>query len=119
MRLNPPTFHQPEQPLDADDWLRDITRQLEFARVHAADYVTFTTYFVRGPTAQWWDTHKSSLAEGTFVTWNEFKAAFRARYVPQAVMNRMTAEFRNLVQGKKNCRGILEGIPPPHPLCCK
>ena len=26
MRLNPPNFHQPEQSLDADDWLRDITR---------------------------------------------------------------------------------------------
>src|SRR4051812_10073795 len=26
MLLNPPLFHQPEQPLDADDWLRDITR---------------------------------------------------------------------------------------------
>src|SRR3954463_3460005 len=44
VRLNPPTFHQPEQPLDADDWHRDITRQLELASVHAADYVSFTTY---------------------------------------------------------------------------
>src|SRR3954469_1383665 len=24
IRINPNTFHQPEQPLDADDWLRDI-----------------------------------------------------------------------------------------------
>src|SRR3954468_20210522 len=89
MRLNPPTFHQPEQPLDADDWLRDITRQLEFARVHAADYFTFASYFLRGPAAEWWDTHKSSLAEGTVVTWNEFKTTFRAHYVPRGVMNRM------------------------------
>src|SRR3954470_21833972 len=101
MRLNPPLFHQPEQPLDADDWLRDITRQLEFANVSAADYVNFTSYFLRGPAAQWWDTYKGSLAEGTVVTWNDFKAAFRARYVPQAIMNRMKAEFRNLVQGNK------------------
>src|SRR3954463_8234303 len=41
MRLNPPTFHQPEQSLDADDWLCVITRQLEFARVHVVYYVTF------------------------------------------------------------------------------
>src|SRR3954462_2824835 len=101
MRLNPPLFHQPEKPLDADDWLRDITRQLEFANVSIADYVTFASYFLRGPAAQWWDTYKGSLAEGTVVTWNDFKTAFRARYVPQAIMNRMKAKFRNLVQGNK------------------
>src|ERR1041385_6720947 len=101
MRLNPPLFHQPEQPLDADDWLRDINRQLEFANVSAADYVNFASYFLRGPAAQWWDTYKGSLAEGTVVTWNDFKATFRARYVPRAIMNRMKAEFRNLVQGNK------------------
>src|ERR1041385_5235224 len=101
MRLNPPPFHQPEQPLDADDWLRDITRQLEFANVSAADYVNFASYFLRGPAAQWWDTYKGSLVEGTVVTWNDFKTAFRAPYVPQELMNRMKAEFRNLVQGNK------------------
>src|SRR3954465_1497118 len=77
MRLNPPTFHQPAQPLDADDWLRDITRPLDFAGVHAADYVNFASYFLRGPAAQWWDTHKGSLVEGTVVTWNDFKPTFR------------------------------------------
>src|SRR3954468_12271416 len=102
MRLNPPTFHQPSQPLDADDWLRDITRQLEFANVCAADYVNFASYFLRGPAAQWWDTHKGSQTEGTVATWNDFKTAFRACYVPQAIMNRMKAEFRNLVQGSKS-----------------
>src|SRR3954466_11928165 len=101
MCLNPPTFHQPAQPLDADDWLRDIARQLEFAGVHAADYVNFASYFLHGPTAQWWDTHKGSLAEGTVVTWNDFKTTFRARYIPQVIMNHMKAEFRNLVQGNK------------------
>src|SRR4051812_18044970 len=102
MRLNPPLFHQPEQPLDADDWLRDITRQLEFANVSAADYVNFASYFLRGPAAQWWDTYKGSLVEGTVVTWNDFKTTSRARYVPQAFMNHMKDEFRNLVQGNKN-----------------
>src|SRR4051812_23144506 len=102
MRVNPPTFHQPAQPLDADDWLHDITRQLEFANVSAADFVNFASYFLLGPAAQWWDTHKDSLTKGTVATWNDFKTAFRACYVPQAIMNRMKAEFRNLVQGSKS-----------------
>src|SRR3954465_13829238 len=102
MRLSPPTFHHPEQPLEADDWRRDVTSQLESAGVNAINYVNFASYFLRGPAAQWWDTHKGSLTEGTVVTWNDFKAAFRARYIPQAIMNPMKAEFRNLVQGSKS-----------------
>src|SRR4051812_48193774 len=97
MRLNPPTFHHPEQPLEADDWLRDVTRQLESAGVNALNYVTFATYLLIGPAAQWWDTHKSSHAEDTVFSWTEFKTAFRALYIPQVIMNRMRAEFRNLV----------------------
>src|SRR3954463_1286306 len=101
MRLSPPTFHHPDKPLEADDWLRDVTRQLESACVNSLNYVTLATYLLRGPAAQWWDTHKSSHAEGTVFSWTEFKTAFRARYIPQAIMNRMRAEFRNLVQGSK------------------
>src|SRR3954464_3510495 len=101
MRLSPPTFHHPEQPLEADDWLRDVNRQLESAGVNALNYVTFATYLLRGPAAQWWDTHKSSHAEGTVFSWTEFKTAFRALYIPQAIMNRKKAEFRNLTQGGK------------------
>src|SRR4051812_17929219 len=102
MRLSPPTFHHPEQPVEADDWLRNVTRQLESAGVNALNFVTFATYLPRGPAAQWWDTHKSSLAEGTVISWTEFKTAFRARYIPHAIMNRMKAEFHNLVQGSKS-----------------
>src|SRR3954462_7036871 len=102
MRLSPPTFHHPEQPLEADDWLHDVTRRLESAGGNALYYVTFATYLLRGPAAQWWDTHKSSLAEGTVISWTEFKTAFRAYYIPQVIMNRMKAEFRNLIQGSKS-----------------
>src|ERR1043165_1069277 len=102
MRLSPPTFHHPEQPLEDDDWLRDVTRQFESAGVNSLNYVTFATYLLRGPAAQWWDTHKSSLAEGTVISWTEFMTTFRAHYIPQAIMSRMKAEFRNLVQGSKS-----------------
>ena len=102
MRLSPPTFHHHEQPLEADDWLCDVTSQLESAGVNGINYVTFATYLLRSPAAQWWDTHKSSLAEGIFVTWNDFKTAFRARYILQAIMNHMKADFCNLVQGSKS-----------------
>jgi hypothetical protein len=82
VRLNPTIFRNTVNPLDADDWLRDIFFEMESAAVAPANYVTFATYFLKGPAAQWWDTHRNTLAVGTVVTWADFKTAFRARYIP-------------------------------------
>ena len=100
-RLNPAIYRSSTQPLDADDWLRDISYELESANVPLASYVNFAAYFLKGPAAQWWDSHRRSQPDGTIITWAEFKAAFRARYIPQGIMDRKKREFRNLVQGNK------------------
>ena len=101
VRLNPTIFCNSVQPLDADDWLRDITFEMESANVAPANYVTFASYFLKGPAAQWWDSHRHTLAARTIITWVEFQAAFRACYIPQGIMDRKKCEFRNLTQGSK------------------
>jgi hypothetical protein len=102
MRLSPSFFRNTVNPLDADDWLRDISYEMESAGVTPANYVTFATYLLKGPASQWWATHRQTLSPGTVVTWAEFKIAFRARYIPQAVIARKKAEFHSLVQGNKS-----------------
>ena len=99
-RLNPPFYRNSAQPLDADDWLRDITYQMESANVAPDSFVNFAAFQLRGPAAQWWDTHKRSLPVGTVVTWQEFQTAFRARHIPQGIMDRKKREFRNFTQGR-------------------
>ena len=74
---------------------------MESANVAPASFVTFASFFLKGPAAQWWDTHKRTLPDGTAVTWIEFQAAFRARYIPQGIMHRKKREFCNLTQGNK------------------
>ena len=74
---------------------------MDSVSVAPANYVTFASYFLKGPAAQWWDTHRHTLAVEAIITWVEFKAAFRARYIPQGVMDRKKREFRNLTQGNK------------------
>src|SRR3989337_906350 len=101
VRLNPVTFRNAVNPPDADDWLRDIFYEMESAAVPPLNYVTFATYFLKGPAAQWWATHRQTMPPDTVVTWAAFKIAFRACYIPPAVMARKKAEFRNLVQGNK------------------
>ncbi|XBH55617.1 hypothetical protein VPH35_077670 [Triticum aestivum] len=101
IRLNPTIYRSSTQPLDADDWLRDITYEMESADVAPASYVTFASFFLKGPAAQWWDSHRRTLPAGTIITWPDFQAAFRARFIPQGVMDRKKREFRNLTQGNK------------------
>src|SRR6266566_5109305 len=55
VRLNPTIFRSSVQPLDADDWLRDIVYEMESANVAPASFVTFASYLLKGPAAQWWD----------------------------------------------------------------
>ena len=81
-RLNPTEFRNSEQPLDADDWLRDISQELESANVAPANFVTFATYHLKGPAAEWWSTHKRSLPDGEIISWDDFQSVFRARYIP-------------------------------------
>src|SRR3954463_15066140 len=61
-RLNPTVSRTPSQPLDADDWLRDITHELDSAGVDPGDYVNFAAYHLKGPAARWWSTHKRSIS---------------------------------------------------------
>src|ERR1044072_4904155 len=40
-RLNPTVFRNTVQPMDADEWLHNITHELDYAGVDPGDYVTF------------------------------------------------------------------------------
>ena len=68
MRLNPTIYRSSTQPLDAEDWLHDITYEMESTSVAPASYVTFATFFLKGPAAQWWDSHRRILPTGTVIT---------------------------------------------------
>ena len=73
---------------------------MESANVAPDNFVTFASYHLKGPAAQWWDSHRRTLPAGTVVTWLEFQTAFRARHIPQGIMDRKKREFRNLTQGR-------------------
>src|SRR4051812_28706838 len=100
VRLNPSTFRSSANPMDADDWLRDITLQMKSAAVDPDSHVTYATYHLRGPAAQWWESHMRALPDGTVTTWQEFQIPFRAWHIPQGLMDQKKEEFRQLRQGQ-------------------
>src|SRR3954470_6241261 len=100
VRLIPSVFRSSANPMDADDWLREISVQMESAAVAPNGFVTFATYHLRGPAAQWWESHKLALPDRTVTTWQEFQSVFRAWHLPHWLMHQNKEEFLKLRQGE-------------------
>ncbi|XP_073363081.1 uncharacterized protein [Aegilops tauschii subsp. strangulata] len=99
VRLNPSIFRNSTNHMDADDWLRDILFEMESTNVAPASYVTFATFHLKGPAAQWWESHRGVLPAETVTTWQDFQLAFHARHITQGLMDQKKKEFRKLSQG--------------------
>jgi hypothetical protein len=102
LSLNPRTFATPSQPLDADDWLREMDRALIAARVAPEDWVTFVTFLLRGESAAWWENCLRVRAPDAVTTWEEFQQLFKRHHIPDGLMERKREEFCNLTQGAKD-----------------
>jgi hypothetical protein len=99
----PPLFHKTEEPLDADAWLRTI--ESKFALLSApcskANKTLFAAQQLRGTARIWWDNYYAMQPDGHVVTWEEFKAAFRAHHIPEGLIERKLNEFLALTQGNR------------------
>jgi hypothetical protein len=99
----PPLFHKTEEPLDADAWLRTI--ESKFALLSApcseANKTLFAAQQLRGTARIWWDNYYAMQPNGHVVTWEEFKAGFRAHHIPEGLIERKLNEFLALTQGNR------------------
>jgi hypothetical protein len=59
----------------------------------------FAAQQLRGPASTWWGNFTAIQPAGHFVTWVEFKQAFREHYVPEGVLQMKLEEFICLKQG--------------------
>ncbi|WVZ52109.1 hypothetical protein U9M48_003199 [Paspalum notatum var. saurae] len=84
--LQPPIFTTAPDPLDADDRLRIIDSKFGHRLTSVSNEGSLC-----GTVSAW------SL--GGLVTWDEFRAAFRAHYLPPSLIELKQREFRALRQG--------------------
>jgi hypothetical protein len=56
----------------------------------------FAAQQLRGPANTWWTNFSAIWHAGHQVTWEEFKLAFRERYVPEGVLQMKLEEFIRL-----------------------
>jgi hypothetical protein len=99
LRTKPPTFGETVNPLDADDWLRAILRELEPFNCEDRDKALLAAHQLTGTTLVWWENYCSAAKDPSAITWDEFVEEFHCYHIPEATLKRKTDEFRELRQG--------------------
>jgi hypothetical protein len=121
----PPTFGGSVNPLDADDWLRAILRELEPFNCEDRDKVLLATHQLTRTALAWWENYCAAAKDPSAITWDEFVEEFRRYHIPEAMLKRKVDEFRELRQGNKSIEDVpvvqeypdvfpeeLPGMPP-------
>jgi hypothetical protein len=96
LRTNPPTFGGSVNPLDANDWLRSILRELEPFHYEDRDKVLLATHQLTGTALAWWENYCAAAKDPSAITWDEFVEEFRRHHIPEATLKRKADEFCEL-----------------------
>jgi hypothetical protein len=97
-RLHPPKFEGSDNPLEADDWLREIEMKLEVVHASDRDKVLLAIQHLTGPALAWWQSYKEINPEAHTMIWDGFVKLFREHHIPNSVMKLKRQEFWSLQQ---------------------
>nr|AAX93001.1 retrotransposon protein, putative, Ty3-gypsy sub-class [Oryza sativa Japonica Group]ABA91620.1 retrotransposon protein, putative, Ty3-gypsy subclass [Oryza sativa Japonica Group] len=107
LRSRPPEFSQTVEPVEADDWLKDVDRKLNLVQCTPVEKTLYASHQLRGPTADWWENYCNAYPEPTNIAWDEFATAFRAAHVPESTIDMKKEEFNRLKQGNSSVNEYL------------
>jgi hypothetical protein len=99
MRGHPPLFAHSADPMDAEDWLRTVERELHTAHCYEREKVLYGPRLLRGVAQSWWESYLTTHANPDTITWEEFRDSFRHYHVPADLMTVKKEEFLALKQG--------------------
>jgi hypothetical protein len=99
MRGHPPMFAHSIDPMDAEDWLRTVERELHTAQCDDKEKVLYGPRLLRGASQSWWESYLATHTNPDTITWEEFRDNFRQYHVPAGLMTVKKEEFLALKQG--------------------
>jgi hypothetical protein len=99
MRGHPPTFAHSSDPMDSEDWLRTVERELHTAQCDDREKVLYGPRLLRGAAKSWWESYLATHANPDTITWGEFRDSFRQYHVSAGLMTVKKEEFLALKQG--------------------
>jgi hypothetical protein len=97
-RLHPPKFGRSDNPLEADDWLREIGMKLEVVHASERDKVLLAVQQLTGPVLAWWQSYEEINPEARTMIWDDFVKLFREHHIPNSMTKLKRQEFLSLQQ---------------------
>jgi hypothetical protein len=94
-----PTHSHSVDPLDTDDWLKNINKKLNITQCNDREKVLYASGRLEGATADWWDAYTAAHAAADTINWQEFQEAFHTHHIPSGVIKLKQKEFLTLKQG--------------------
>jgi hypothetical protein len=98
MRGQPLVFAHSTDPMDAEDWLHIVERDLHTAQCNDHEKVLYGPRQLRGAAQSRWESYLATHANPDAITWEEFRDNFRRYHVPEGLMI-VRKEFLALKQG--------------------
>jgi hypothetical protein len=108
MSPRPPTYSHTTDPLDADDWLKTVTKKLEMTQCTDREMVLYTTSHSEGLSAEWWNAYTVSHAAPNTINWQEFRDSFHVHHIPSCVVKLKQREFLALKQSNMSVNEYLD-----------
>ena len=100
MKGHPPVFTHASDPMEADDWLCAVEKQLNIAQCNDLETVLYASGQLQGAAQDWWDSiHYGRPNNTPAITWQEFKDNFWSYHIPDGLVELKQEEFRSLKQG--------------------
>jgi hypothetical protein len=100
LKGRPLGFTHAADPLEADDWVRAVGKQLNMAQCNDLEKVLYASDQLQGAAQTWWESYQSTRPNNAPpVTWQEFVRDFRAHHILDGVIELKQEEFRSLRMG--------------------
>src|SRR4051812_15622391 len=92
LKLRPARFSGTTDPMEANDWLRSVNKDLVTVGCTDEEKVRFAAFLLEGPTGTWWDNFQITTPLED-VTWAIFEDGFRTAHISPGMMYLKKKEF--------------------------
>jgi hypothetical protein len=103
-------FAHSADPMDAEDWLCTVERELHTAQCDDKEKVLYGPRLLRGAAQSWWKSYLATHANPDTITWEEFRDNFRQYHVLAGMMTVKKEEFLALKQGPMSTMSTETGL---------
>jgi hypothetical protein len=98
-KLQSPTFDHSADPMDVDNWPREIEKKVALTELTEEECVTVAVHQLIDTASAWWDSYYDSHPDPLRIGWDEFVETFSDHHIPEVVVDRKADEFRHLKMG--------------------